>query len=382
MKKRFLVLSIVAMLVLSACGAETEDREERHPKPEVTEQVTATETPVPATPTAAVKKSIKVEIKAHEEDAVVTVELPKYVGVRLIGITEEELNGSIAQLMESLGSEAAVEGPAENGDTVNINYAGYMDGVAFAGGTNDSPAGYDLVLGSHSFISGFEEGLIGVMKGQEVDLNIAFPDPYYNNPDLSGKPVLFKVKVNEIIRKTVPELNDEFAATVGYESAEELRNAIKKDLNNTAFRTAVENYLIENSVVTGMPEKESSDIVSEYVDQYYTYAVNTAAEYEMDVEYVFQYFTGYAKKEDMEAAVSAQVKEALICQYVLEAIFENENLSYTQEDLEKCAEQYIESFGYDTYEAFVAENGEASIIAEVKMNKSLDYVISNANREE
>ena len=118
------------------------------------------------------------------------------------------------------------DGAAAEGDTVNIDYEGFKDDVAFDGGKGTN---YDLVLGSHSFIPGFEEKLVGVKAGEEKDLNLTFPENYHAK-DLKGAAVVFKVKVNEVKTKVLPEVNDEFAKDVnaaGVETVADLKNMIR-----------------------------------------------------------------------------------------------------------------------------------------------------------
>ena len=117
--------------------------------------------------------------------------------------------------MDKIASETnqtLTEGTVEDGDTVNIDYVGKLDGEEFDGG---SAEGYDLEIGSCTFIDGFEDGLIGHEIGEKVTLDLTFPDPYPNNPDLAGKPVVFDVTINAIKESQTPELNDEFVEGLG-----------------------------------------------------------------------------------------------------------------------------------------------------------------------
>lgn len=120
-------------------------------------------------------------------------------------ITDADVEDYISQQLTYKAEEITEDRPVQENDTVNIDYTGYLDGEAFDGG---SATDSDLLIGSNSFIDGFESGLIGKSKGEEVTLDLTFPDPYSNNPDLAGKPVQFKVKINAI--KAAPELTDEW----------------------------------------------------------------------------------------------------------------------------------------------------------------------------
>ena len=160
------------------------------------------------------------ETPAETEEYVAegSITLGEYKGIPVTvtepTVTDEEVDAQIQQLLNSSAEYLEVDREAQLGDQVNIDYKGMKDGVAFDGGTAE---GYDLVLGSNSFIDGFESGLVGAKKGEEVTLNLTFPDPYQNNPDLAGQAVVFEVKVNNVKEKTVPELTDDFVAKVSPE---------------------------------------------------------------------------------------------------------------------------------------------------------------------
>ena len=140
-----------------------------------------------------------------------SVKLGEYKGIAVTvteaSVTDEEVENQIQQVLNSKAEYREVDRAAQTGDQVNIDYKGLLDGEAFEGGTAE---GYDLTLGSGSFIDGFEDGLVGAVKGDQKDLNLTFPDPYPNNPDLAGKEVVFEVTVNAVKERSIPELTDEF----------------------------------------------------------------------------------------------------------------------------------------------------------------------------
>ena len=136
-----------------------------------------------------------------------TVELP-----HVDPVTDEAVEEEIQRTLNSHAELAVVERAAEEGDTVNIDYVGTMDGVEFEGG---SDTGSELVLGEGGMIDGFEDGIVGMTAGETKTVDVTFPDPYDNNPDLAGKPAQFKITLNSVSEEVVPEFTDEFVAELG-----------------------------------------------------------------------------------------------------------------------------------------------------------------------
>lgn len=162
-----------------------------------------------------------------------SVKLGEYKGIAVTvteaSVTDEEVENQIQQVLNSKAEYREVDRAAQTGDQVNIDYKGLLDGEAFEGGTAE---GYDLTLGSGSFIDGFEDGLVGAVKGDQKDLNLTFPDPYPKNPDLAGKAVVFEVTVNAVKERSVPELTDEFVASVSPDdgTVEKYRESTRENL--------------------------------------------------------------------------------------------------------------------------------------------------------
>jgi len=169
-------------------------------------------------------------------------------------VEDGDIDAEIDRMRRRNSSVETVERAAQLGDTVNIDFEGFVDGVAFEGGKGEK---YDLVLGSGSFIPGFENQLVGVSAGEEKDVEVTFPEEYHAE-DLKGKPAVFKCKVHEVKETILPELDDEFAKDVSddCETLAELREKIKKNLTETRQRTLDGQYeealldkLIENTEV-------------------------------------------------------------------------------------------------------------------------------------
>lgn len=166
-------------------------------------------------------------------EVVPTVELKKYTGLTFTAlskrVTKKEVEEAIKNTLKTKAENELKEGAAELGDTVVIDFEGFVDGVAFEGGKGEN---YDLELGSHSFIPGFEDQLVGCVAEQETEVHVTFPENY--TPELAGKAATFKVTVHEVKTKVYPELNDEFVKeleVVGVSTVEEYRAHTEKGLH-------------------------------------------------------------------------------------------------------------------------------------------------------
>lgn len=326
-------------------------------------------------------ENVTVKLPTHaNEKQTVKVKLGTYKGIALKGVTDEEFEANLAEVLQARATDEEVDGPAENGDTVNINYSGFRDGVAFEGGTDDSEEGTNLTLGSGRFIDGFEAGLVGAVKGQELDLNLTFPDPYPNNPDLAGQPVVFKVKVNTVLRTKVPELDDAFATELGFGTVDNLKKALRDDLDKVTYQEQIGATLTENCVVDNIPQTEIDDATSEFYNSVVNYAQSMANAYGMQMEMVLYYLYQCQSLEEFATYAGEYTQKKITYQYIIEAIYKNENLSYTEEEYNKRAMDYATSYGYETYEDFEADYGKDLIEDAIKMDIVVEFVIENAQK--
>ena len=189
------------------------------------------------------------------------VTLGQYKGLEIekaeASVSEEQVNAELDRMAQNVASTETVERAAQMGDTANIDFEGFENGVAFDGGKGDN---FDLKLGSGQFIPGFEEQVVGMTAGEEKDINVTFPEDYHSK-DLAGKPVVFHVKCNKVTTTNVPALDDEFAKDVSeFDTLEELKNDIHtKALENaqkqidSAFEQACVDKVCEN-VTVELPE--------------------------------------------------------------------------------------------------------------------------------
>ncbi|WP_449136705.1 trigger factor [Solobacterium moorei] len=265
------------------------------------------------------------------------VKLGDYKGLEYnldeVAVSDEEVDAELNRMREQYAEVQTKDGAAAEGDTVNIDYEGFKDDMAFDGGKGTN---YDLVLGSHSFIPGFEEKLVGVKAGEEKDLNLTFPENYHAK-DLKGAAVVFKVKVNEVKTKVLPEVNDEFAKDVnaaGVETVADLKNMIrtriedgKKSQAENKADTALMDKLVENAEID-LPEV----LVEEEVNNQIQQLAQQISQYGMNFN---QYLSMMGKKiEDVRAEYTDNATKTAKLRLILEEIAKVEALEPTEEDLE------------------------------------------------
>ena len=175
-------------------------------------------------------------------------------------VTDAQVQAELDAMAKNVASTENVDRPAEMGDTANIDFEGFDNGVPFEGGKGEN---FDLTLGSHSFVPGFEEQIVGMNVGEEKDIDITFPENY--TPELAGKPVVFHVKVNEVKVKELPAIDDEFAKDVSeFDTLKELKADIKKKM--TEERTTAAQHAFEDVLMTKVAEGIKADIPDEMIE--------------------------------------------------------------------------------------------------------------------
>lgn len=260
-----------------------------------------------------------------------------------ISVSEDELTAELNRMRETYADLETKDGAAEKGDTVNINYEGFKDGVTFEGGKAEN---YNLELGSNSFIPGFEDQLIGVKAGDEKELNLTFPEDYHAE-DLKGAAVVFKVKVNEVKTKVLPEVDDDFAKDVnapGVETADDLKKLIRTRLESGKKSTAKNKA--DDAILDAAAKNAKVEIpdvlVNEEIDGLINQLGQQIQQYGMDVK---QYLSMMGKKaEDLREDYKEQAEKNVKVRLVLAKIAEAEKLEPKSEDMEKefkaIADQY------------------------------------------
>jgi trigger factor len=278
-------------------------------------------------------------------------------------------------------TEEVTDRAVQDGDVVNIDYAGYKDGVAFDGGTAQ---GFDLTIGSNTFIDGFEEGLIGANIGDTVSLNLTFPDPYPNNTDLAGQPVVFEVTINSISEEKVPELTDEFVQSLGIEDCsteQELRDVIY----NYFYESAVSQYTstieqtIQDTVMANCTFKEPPEEMVARMRQNIEDSMSAQAQSQsMTVtQYVSTYYgldeDAYEDKLDEKALESAE-------SYIMyQAIADVEGLEPTDDEIEEEVDERVETYGYESAEAYKESTDMEMLKEYVMKQKVLAFLKENGN---
>ena len=264
--------------------------------------------------------------------------------------TAEDVQSQIDSLLDQNTTQKQVtDRAAAEGDTVNIDYAGSVDGVAFTGGTY---SGYNLTLGSGSFIDGFEDQIVGHTPGETFDVNVTFPDGYSDSTDaegntvvLSGKKAVFSVTLNSISEEILPELTDawvdeHYGTSDDVHTVEGLRALFQKMLYRDNLNAAVMNYLLENSTFKELPQEITSYEVNQCLNYYYT----MGSYYGYDLDTFVQSAVGYENADAMLNAMSDSItsysKEALLYQAVAEAM----DIVPTQEQIDTYS-AYTQTYG-------------------------------------
>ena len=264
--------------------------------------------------------------------------------------TAENVQSQIDSLLDQNTTQKQVtDRAAAEGDTVNIDYAGSVDGVAFTGGTY---SGYNLTLGSGSFIDGFEDQIVGHTPGETFDVNVTFPDGYSDSTDaegntvvLSGKKAVFSVTLNYISEEVLPELTDawvdeHYGTSDDVHTVEELHALFQKLLYQDNLNAAVMNYLLENSTFKELPQEITSYEVNQCLNYYYT----MGSHYGYDLDTFVQNSAGYENADALLSAMSDSIttysKEALLYQAVAEAM----DIVPTQEQIDTYS-AYTQTYG-------------------------------------
>jgi trigger factor len=260
-------------------------------------------------------------------------------------LTDEMVDDRIRQDQEKASRTIDVEDrPVEDGDTVNLDYAGTVDGVAFDGGTAQ---GQTLKIGSHSFIDGFEEQMIGMQIGEEKDLQVRFPDNYHSK-ELEGKDAVFHVKVNGIQQVEKPELDDDFAADISdFNTFEEYKADIVRQLQERIDKN--NSVTLENALVQKAVENAKVDIPPVMIDDQTDYLVRNM---ELQMSYQglkmedYLRYTGMTR-EDLKTQQRPEAENRVKTDLVIEAIRKAEDIKPTEEDIEKAIADQAESYGED-----------------------------------
>lgn len=306
------------------------------------------------------------------------VTLGEYTGVEVSVdapvVTDEYLDSYIDYVLQSnMVKTEITDRPVEEGDIVNIDYEGKIDGVAFDGGTAQ---GYDLTIGSGAFIDGFEDGLIGAQSGETLDVNVTFPEDY-RGEEVAGKDAVFTVTVNSISVESLPELTDEFVQglDVGVNTVEEYRQYAydllmeeEQNTHDSNAEVAILEAVMANSELQDPPEDMTNRYYSRMIDNMTYYA----SMYGYDLE---TFLSIQGTSEDAIRESSVQAGQEII---TMQAIAEAEGLSVTDEELDAEIESNAGSLGYDDVEEYRASLDVEGYREYMMSEKVLDFLLENA----
>lgn len=321
--------------------------------------------------------------------AVVTVRpevvLGEYKGIEAskmaVVVSEEEVNDEIAKMQDNAASiETVEEGEVVKGDVVKLDFDGSVDGVPFDGGKAEN---FELELGSGQFIPGFEDQLIGKKLGEDIDVNVTFPEEYHAK-ELAGKAALFKCKMHSAARKNLPAIDDEFAKDVSeFDTLEELKKNTAENLAKAKENEAEQRY--ENAIVDAVTENAQVEVPACMIDQQCDKQVQDMAYRLQSQGLTMENYLAYTGmtieniKEQMKESAAANVKTSL----VLEAIMKAEAIEATDEDVEaefaKMAEMY--KMEVEKVKEIMGANTEA-LKADLAVQKTVKFIVDNAKMKQ
>lgn len=318
-------------------------------------------------------------------EAVVTVmpevSLGQYKGIEVekqeYNVTDEMVNAEIERERENVARMIDVERPVENGDEVELDYLGTVDGVKFEGGTAEHQT---LVIGSGMFIPGFEEQMIGMNVGEEKDLNVKFPDEYHSD-ELKGKDAVFHVKVHAVRVKELPEADDEFAKDVSeFNTIAELRDHKKEELEKKAMNEAKAKK--ENDVIEKAVANATVDIPDVMIDRQADRMLNDIR-YRLSMQGIsledYCKYTG-TKTEVMKAEMKNEAERRVKTQLVLDAIMKAEGIKAENDEVEKKIDEYCAQFDdkAEEFKAKLNEDDKAYFEDQVLLDKTINMLVDSA----
>ena len=308
-------------------------------------------------------------------------ELGKYKGVEIkkieYKVTDEDVEHELGHMQEHNSRLLSIEDrPVEKGDIANINFEGFVDGVAFEGGKAEN---HDLEIGSNTFIPGFEDQIIGMNIDEEKDIQVKFPEEYFSK-DLAGKDATFKVKVNEIKKKELPVLDDEFAKDVSeFDTLKELKDSIKKKQQKQNDERA--KYETQDAVIKAVCENVKVDIPSGMVE---TETENMLKDMEQRLAYqglkLDQYLQMMGKtREEMQKEYEPQAIEAIKSRLAIEAVIKAEKIEVPDIDVDEKIKEMAKNYGRENDEEFLKNENVRNYIKQgLESEKALEFLVENA----
>lgn len=308
------------------------------------------------------------------------VKLGKYKELKVkkdkVKVTKEEIEHEVGHILDRYAELVSKDGAVEEGDTAIIDFKGFKNNEAFDGG---SAEGYSLEIGSHSFIPGFEEGIVGMKKGESKDINLTFPEDYMAK-ELAGQDVVFNVILHDIKKRVIPELTEEFFKDLdmeGVSNKEEFEKVIEEEI------TAQKEYQAENKFVEELLKKAADnmtieideEIIEAEKDRMYNEFIQKLAMQGVNEELYYTY--SGAKKEDILKEMTKEAETRIKYRYLLEAIAKEEKIEVTDEEAHHELHHMCEHY-HMTEEALMKEFGSLEVVKyDVRMKKAIEVLKEN-----
>ena len=308
-------------------------------------------------------------------------ELGKYKGIEIkkieYNVTDEDIEHELGHMQEHNSRLVSIDDRAvESGDIATIDFEGFVDGTAFEGGKAE---GHDLEIGSNTFIPGFEDQVIGMKIDEEKDINVTFPEEYFSK-ELAGKEATFKVKVHEIKKKELPELDDEFAKDVSeFDTLKELKEDIKAKKEKQNEERA--KYETQEAVVKALCEDMKVEIPTGMIE---LEVENMLKDIEQRLSYqglkLEQYLQMMGKTEaDIKKEYEPQAIEGIKSRLALEAVIKAEKIEATDSEVEEKMKEMAKNYGKENDEEFLKnENVKNYIKQGIASEKAIDFLVKNA----
>ena len=314
-------------------------------------------------------------------DSATLVTLPQYKGISVPAeeytITDDELNTQINSILDQYATYDQITDRAiADGDVVNIDYVGTVDGEEFSGGNTNGRGTLDTA-GSDAYIDDFLTQIIGHTPGETFDVNVTFPDPYENNPDLAGKAAVFHTTINYIQGdKHVPELTDEFvsqtSALADYGTAQGMKDTIRTSMEDNK----ADNYVLQKVLDECQFSEFPADLVNQLVDVSMAQFESQASAYGLDME-TARSMMGYESEDAQREAMTASAQEQLKTVVMLEAIAKAEGLTVDEDAL---TNYFSTNVGTSDYSAYQTYYGRGYLCQAVLLDSAMDLVTSSAVR--
>ena len=317
---------------------------------------------------------LKVKVAVKPE-----VELGEYAGLTVTkeakNVNEADVDAEVKRMQDRNGRLLTREGAAENGDTVDIDFEGFVDGKAFEGGEAEH---YSLVLGSGSFIPGFEDQVVGHSAGEEFDVNVKFPEEY-GAAELAGKDATFKIKLHEVKYKELPALDDDFAKDVSeYDTLDELKDSIRNNIKTNLDKQAEQK--VENDLMDQVIANMKADIPDAMVDSRIDELVQ---DFEYRISQQGLKLADYLKYmgmniEQFRAQFKEQADKQVKMRLAMEAIVAKEGITASDEEFEEEVKRIADAYKMEADKVKSIVDA-AAVKADLAINKAIDFVKEKAN---